>query len=48
MSTFRDGGEHTIPVTLGEIPVTAFKPATAPQEKEPSRLGLSLTAAATD
>ena len=42
ISIFRDGGERTIPVTLGELPVTPFKPAAAPQEQEPSRLGLTL------
>ena len=46
ISIFRDGGERTIPVTLVELPGTPFKPATAPQEQEPSRLGLTLAPAA--
>jgi serine protease Do len=41
ISILREGGERTIPVTLGELPVTPFKPATAPQEQEPSRLTLA-------
>ena len=34
-------------MTLGELSVTPFKPATAPQQQEPSRLGLVLAPAAT-
>jgi serine protease Do len=33
---FRNGNEHTVSVTLGELPVTPFKPAAAPQQQEPS------------
>ena len=44
---FRNGSERTISVTLVELPGTPFKPATAPQEQEPSRLGLTLAPAAT-
>ena len=44
---FRNGNEHTVSVTLGELPVTPFKPAAAPQQQEPSRLGLTLAPAAT-
>jgi serine protease Do len=43
----RDGNERTVSVTLGELPVTPFKPAVAPQQQEPSRLGLALAPAAT-
>ena len=35
----RDGNERTVSVTLGELPVTPFKPAAAPQQQEPSDLG---------
>jgi serine protease Do len=42
----RDGNERTVSVTLGELPVTPFKPAAAPQQQEPSRLGLALAPAA--
>ena len=44
---FRNGSERTVSVTLGELSVTPFKPATAPQQQEPSRLGLALAPAAT-
>jgi serine protease Do len=43
----RNGNEHTVSVTLGELPVTPFKPAAAPQQQEPAGLGLALTPAAT-
>jgi len=43
----RDGNERTVSVTLGELPVTPFKPAAAPPQQEPSRLGLALAPAAT-
>jgi serine protease Do len=43
----RNGNEHTLSVTLGELPGTPFKPAAAPQRQEPSRLGLTLAPAAT-
>ncbi len=42
----RNGNEHTVSVTLGELPVTPFKPATAPLQQEPARLGLVLAPAA--
>jgi serine protease Do len=42
----RDANERTVSVTLGELPVTPFKPAAAPQQQEPSRLGLALAPAA--
>ena len=38
----RDGSERTVSVTLGELPVTPFKVAAAPQQQEPSTLGLTL------
>ena len=43
----RDGSQRTVSVTLGELPVTPFKVAAAPQQQEPSRLGLTLAPAAT-
>ena len=42
----RNGNEHNVSVTLGELPVTPFKPATAPQQQEPAGLGLVLAPAA--
>ena len=42
----RNGDEHTVSVTLGELPVTPFKPATAPKQQEPAGLGLVLAPAA--
>jgi serine protease Do len=43
----RNGNEHAVSVTLGELPATPFKPAAAPQQQEPSRFGLTLAPAAT-
>ena len=48
ITILRDGSERTIPVTLGELPGTPFKPADQPQpqQQEPSGLGLTLAPAA--
>jgi serine protease Do len=48
ITILRDGSERTIPVTLGELPGTPFKPADQPQpqQQEPSVLGLTLAPAA--
>ena len=43
----RNGNERTVSVTLGELPVTPFKPATASKQQEPAGLGLVLAPAAT-
>ena len=42
----RNGNEHTVSVTLGELPVTPFKAVAAPPQQEPTRLGLALAPAA--
>ena len=43
----RNGSERTVSVTLGELPVTPFKTATAPPNENRAGLGLGLAPAAT-
>ena len=42
----RNGGEQTITVRLGQLPVAPFKAAAEPQSQQPAHLGLTLAPAA--
>jgi serine protease Do len=42
-----EGNQRTLPITLGELPVTPFKAAVTPPQQETSGLGLGLAPAAT-
>jgi len=46
ITILRDGSERTVSARLGELPVTPFKAAAAPQQQKPSALGLTLAPAA--
>jgi serine protease Do len=46
ITILRDGGERTVSARLGELPVTPYKAAAAPQQQKPSALGLTLAPAA--